>query len=66
MSTYKTTFEVSVSIEMEIEATSESSVRKLIQDNLIITADLVDAESVSFSVIEDSINDLNMLEVSQI
>lgn len=65
MSTYIVKLTVTVEVEVEIEATSYDSVSKLLANNLMMTASLVDAEGVSFIVTEDSISDLNIDDVSK-
>ena len=66
MSTYKIQMNVTTYIEMEVEATSETSVRTLIDERLIMTADLVEADSVSFDVVEDSISDMEIIDVQKL
>lgn len=66
MSTYKIQMNVTTYVEMEVEATSETSVRTLIDKTLIMTADLVEADSVSFDVVEDYIADMEIIDVQKL
>lgn len=66
MSTYKIQMTVTAYVEMEVEATSETSVRTLIDKKLIMTAGLVEADSVSFDVVEDYIADMEIIDVQKL
>lgn len=66
MSTYLIKMSVTVDVEIEVQATSQTSVRTLIDKNLIMTAGLVDATSVPYNVIEDSITDIEIQDVEKL
>lgn len=66
MSQYIVKMYITTEVEMIIDATSETSVRKLIDDNIIMTASLVDAKSVSFDVTEDSITELEINTIERL
>ncbi len=64
MKEYTVTADVIVSVEMTIKANSAAEAREMFRDHIMMTAGLADVPDELYDVAEDSISDLENVEVS--
>jgi len=63
MPTFTITANVTVDVEMEIEAATKEEAEALFRDHVIMTASLIDVPAEKFDVSEDSISNVENVKI---